>query len=501
MAAVALVAILLGGWHLHQTTADLIVDRTMVGDLPVTVFARPDDAPSPVIVIAHGFAGSQQLMLPFAVTLARNGYRVLTFDFPGHGRNGMPLPGGITDQDASGVALAAALDQVVGFARTLPGGDGGIALLGHSMASEVVVKYAEQHPKIAATVAVSLFSPGVTPDSPRNLLVIDGALEPAMLTDQAYTVVAMAAGGPAHERVTYGLFGNGTARRLSLSHGVEHIGVLYSGESMQEALAWMDQVFDRHGPGTIDRRGPWLGLLFFGLVALAWPLSMLLPKATPKAMGGGFAWRPSLWLGFVPAIATPLILWKIPTGFLPLLLGDYLVVHFAVYGVLTAAGIRILGGRADSYRSPQPVFWPKLLLAALAMTAYSLVAVGLPIDRFVTAFVAMPARLPLVLAMLCGTLPYFLADEWATRGEASRRGAYALSKVAFLISLMIAVALNPQRLFFLVIIIPVMLIFFTMFGLFSGWAYRRTGHPFVGALANALTFAWAIAVTFPVVGP
>jgi hypothetical protein len=44
-----------------------------------------------------------------------------------------------------------------------------------------------------------------------------------------------------------------------------------------------------------------------------------------------------------------------------------------------------------------------------------------------------------------------------------------------------------------------MLLFFLIYGLFSAWAYRRTGHPFVAGIANAFAFAWAIAVTFPLV--
>ena len=44
------------------------------------------------------------------------------------------------------------------------------------------------------------------------------------------------------------------------------------------------------------------------------------------------------------------------------------------------------------------------------------------------------------------------------------------------------------------------LIFLGIYGLFSTWAYRRTHNPMVGALANALAFAWAIAVTFPAMG-
>ena len=65
---------------------------------------------------------------------------------------------------------------------------------------------------------------------------------------------------------------------------------------------------------------------------------------------------------------------------------------------------------------------------------------------------------------------------------------------------MLAVALDPGRLFFLIIIVPAMLSFFLVYGLCSSWAYRRTQHPLTGALANAAAFAWAIGVTFPVVG-
>ena len=63
---------------------------------------------------------------------------------------------------------------------------------------------------------------------------------------------------------------------------------------------------------------------------------------------------------------------------------------------------------------------------------------------------------------------------------------------------MLAVAVNASQLFFLVIIIPVILLLFVVYGLFAEWAYRRTGHPLVGAVASAVSFAWLIAVSFPV---
>jgi predicted alpha/beta-hydrolase family hydrolase len=494
LTALGLIAI--GLWRLSAATEGLVVTRERVGSTPVTVFRPEAGPPGPAIVIAHGFAGSQPLMQPFAVTLARNGYLAVTFDFPGHGRNPAPLPGGLAERDARNRALADSLAQVVGFAGALAGADGRVALLGHSMAADAVVRFAAAHPEVAATVAVSLFLSGeIAPDRPRNLLVIDGALEPAALIDEGRRVVGRAAGGTAAEDVTYGSFAAGTARRLVLADGVEHIGVLYSGESLAAALAWLDAAFGRQSAGFIDARGPWLGVLYLGLIALAWPLARLLPRVAPAPLGAGFGRRKLLAVAIVPALLTPLVLWKLPGGWLPILLGDYLALHFGVYGLLTAAGLWVAGG----LRTAAPDSWRTLALAALAAAAYATFALGLPADRFVVGFVPGAERLPLLAAMLAGTLPYFTADEWLTRGPGAPRGAYAATKILFLASLAAAIALNLAALFFLAIIVPAILAFFVVYGLFSRWIYQRTGHPFAGAAANAFAFAWAIAVTFPVV--
>ena len=498
VAALAIAAIVVALWQLEASEAGLSVKASRVGVIPVTVFAPAAGGPAPVVVVAHGFAGSQQLMLPFAATLARKGFRVVTFDFPGHGQNPAPLRGGLADDSARNAVLMQALDAVVGFAHGLPGGER-VALLGHSMASDIVVGYARAHPEIQATVAVSLFSPTVTAASPRNLLVIAGALEPGMIRDEGLRIARMTGGDAVQQRVTYGRFEDGTARRSTLSGGVEHIGVLFSRQSLEEALSWLTQAFGRQntkrGETWIDTRGPWLGLLYLGLVALAWPLSSLLPRVATPPVGAGLGWRTLLPLAVLPALLTPLILWKLPTDFLPSLLGDYLTVHYAVYGLLTAAGLwfvrRPTGG---------PLLAGPFLVATILMAGYCILAIGLPIDRYVTSFMLPPGRAPIMLAVLVGTLTFSMADEWLTRGPGARWGAYAVTKACFVLSLVLAIALNPPRLFFLIIIVPVILLFLVVYGLFSSWAYRRTGHPLVGALATALAFAWAIAATFPVVG-
>jgi hypothetical protein len=84
--AILLLAIALA--NLLRPLAPLRVEERRIGTTPARIYGGA--AEGPAVVIAHGFAGSQQLMEPFAATLARAGYTAITFDFPGHGRNAPP---------------------------------------------------------------------------------------------------------------------------------------------------------------------------------------------------------------------------------------------------------------------------------------------------------------------------------------------------------------------------------------------------------------------------
>jgi hypothetical protein len=384
------------------------------------------------------------------------------------------------------------MEAVAEAALALPDTDGRLAVLGHSMASDLVVRYAERDPRVDATIAVSLFSKAVTASHPRNLLVITGEFEPGLVEEALR--VARLTDPEAEDGVTVGSIADGTARRAVLADGVEHIGVLYSAESMVEARDWLNAVFRLGGAGEIDHRGPWLGLLFLGIVGLGAPLARLLPRVAEPARRAGLGWRPFLALALVPAALTPLIAVQLPDGFLPIIVGDYLALHFLVYGGLTAAGLGLaaVAGRASGAVSAD---WGRLGLAAVMVAAYATFVLGGAFDRYASSFMPGWQRLGVMPAMMAATLVWFLADEWLTRP--GPRGAYWITKALFLASLAGAIALDLERLFFLIIVTPVILIFFLVYGLWSGWTMRATGHPWAAGAGLALALGYAIAVTFP----
>jgi len=508
VAVLALATIAVALWRLMTPLAGLDVVRASVERTPVTVYRMAGNAPAgPAVVVAHGFAGSRQLMQSYAVALAHAGYVAVTYDALGHGRHPDPLPGNLTEVTGATVYLLEQLDQVVAYARTLTPDHDRLALLGHSMASDIIVRQAgDDRRTYAAVVAVSMFSPVVTATVPPNLLVVVGGLEPSVLKDEAARAVGMvAAEDPPQWGKTYGDFSDGSARRMAISPGVEHIGVLFGQDGIAEAVAWIDQAFGRTGEGRLapPARGSWVLILLLTVVTLAWPAASLLPRAVsgPGEIGAGLPWR-LLWpVAVAPAVLTPLILWPLPTDWLPVLVGDYLLMHFALYGALSGLGLVWLRRRHPAAATPlmPSTRWSGFAVATLAVLVFAMIGLGGPIHLFVANFIPTPERAWLVPEIMLGTLLFFLVDEWLTRGQGRARGAYPATKALFLLSLAPAIALDLNNLFFLIILYPVIVLFFVIFGLFSAWSRRATGHPWVAGVASAFVFAWCVAVTFPIV--
>jgi glucose-6-phosphate-specific signal transduction histidine kinase len=94
-----------------------------------------------------------------------------------------------------------------------------------------------------------------------------------------------------------------------------------------------------------------------------------------------------------------------------------------------------------------------------------------------------------------------LAD--AVLSEATRAALWRriVARGMFLISLGVAVALDFERLFFLIIILPVILLFYLSFGTMGRFVGQRTGSVVAVGLGLGLILGWALGVTFPMFDP
>ncbi len=183
LALLALLAIAVSVFQLERARSGLEFREISIGSTPATLTRKPGSA-GPVVVIAHGFAGSRPMMQAYSLNLAQAGYTVLAFDFEGHGRNPVPMSGAIDSIDGTTALLVAETRRVITAARNLSNPPRPVALLGHSMATDILVRasLAEEAAgmPIGAVVAISMFSGAVTATEPDRLLMITGQWEPRL---------------------------------------------------------------------------------------------------------------------------------------------------------------------------------------------------------------------------------------------------------------------------------------------------------------------------------
>ena len=488
VAALAGLALLIGLIRLEAPRDDLVIRDDYVGQTPITVMHMPE-AQGPVVVIAHGFAGSRQLMAAWQLSLAHAGFLTVSFDFQGHGRNPVPMSGDVSRIDGTTQLLMDETARITDFAVGLPGAVPRVALLGHSMASDIVVRQGLADPRVEAVVALSVFSEAITPDAPRNLMILNGEWEGALRAEAQRVMAEIGA----VEGETVGTPGAGFARRAAAVPMVEHVGILYAPRGIAEAMEWLALSFDRpiqSGPTQSDpvALGPWIILTLFGVVLLVRPLVAFLPQ-------GPVPWHPKgrlFWaMAVLPAVITPLILSVFETRFLPVLVADYLALHLALYGALVLAGAAWAGGL------PKMRGW----VWGVALALYGIAVFGGIMDRYVGSFVPHPGRAAVIAAILPGAILAMLADavlSGATRAALWRR---VVARGMFLASLGVAVALDFERLFFLIIILPVILLFYLSFGMMGRFLGQRTGSVVAVGLSLGVILGWALGVTFPMFDP
>jgi hypothetical protein len=278
---------------------------------------------------------------------------------------------------------------------------------------------------------------------------------------------------------------DGAVRRMAVvAPHVEHVAILHERSGRDAALAWLNASYGRDQAPAARVTGPWIVALLAALVALAYPVSALLPdRAIPATQIPARAfWAAAL----IPAVAAPLIAVWIPVQTLPVLVADYLALHLLIYGVLQLLILWRAGHRPG----------PLSPLAVGALLLWGLGVFGLALHVYAANFLPTPQRLLIIAVLAIGAVPFMLGDATLTEGGRAPVGRRWAARAAFLASLGLAVALDLEGLFFLLMIAPVILLFYVVFGLMGRWVAQRGG-PASAGLGLGLILAWALGVSFP----
>lgn len=466
---------------LERDRAGLSISDLKVGTTPATLYQQPG-ATGPVVVVAHGFAGSRQIMQAYSLRLAQAGYRVLAFDFEGHGRNPRPMSGDVSSVDGTTSLLVAETRRVIAQARGLADVRG-MAILGHSMATDIIVRAAlaeaEAGMPLDAVVGISMFSQAVTAEVPERLLIISGQWE-SHLRQAALDAVHLV--DPAAGEGDVAVSGD-VMRRAVVAPHVEHVGVLFSPTAVNAAQDWLDTAFGRDSRAEAGRMGLWILALLGGIVVGFYPLVRLLPKGPPVPE---ISTRRFLLASLLPMVVTPLLLVPVYSNFLPVLVADYLMLHLAVLGVLQLVMLRIWTRPALGVLIP----------AVLALAFWGILVFGLALDRYAASFWPNAARLPIIAALCVGTIPFALADSYITQAGRAALWRRVFARLSLFVSFGIAATLDPAELMFVLTVLPVFVLFFLVHGLLGRWIGRQSGALAAG-LGLGLCLAWALGVSFP----
>ncbi|HEY71216.1 MAG TPA: alpha/beta fold hydrolase [Anaerolineae bacterium] len=473
--AIAVLFIAGSWWMATQLYNGLTVRRFEQDGVPLTFLAPEGGMEVPGVIVAHGFGGSQQLMLGYGLSLARAGYGVMLLNFSGHASNPASLSMSRDSlQDDMDTAYAAIVAQPEIIRDK-------IALLGHSMGSGAVMNAGIADPdRYVAVIAVSPTGADVSATTPPNLLLQAGELE-GRFVENAERLLADAGG-------ENDAFAEGRARGLEIIPGVEHILILFSADSRDSAALWLSSTFgDERALDYRDTRMAWLGLHQLGwliLVLAAAPLIMMKRAPAhpqPKAL--------RRWLGFLlaPFVATGALAllsgWEGFSTFLGLHVGGALAIWILVMGVIWL----VVSARP---RAPR---WQNLLWGGL-LFALIWVALGLISQYTWMQWFLIPARLwrwP-ILALAC--IPWMLAmgHEFQRMRGWGKAGFWLLQSVLAVAALLM-VGMWVPGMYVVVLFAPVLPIIVGIELLIS----KPFDDPWTFAVGNALFFGWLIATFFP----
>ncbi|GAB4314204.1 MAG: hypothetical protein Kow0069_15550 [Promethearchaeota archaeon] len=260
-------------------TRDLFVEGPDGVEVAISVYEQKlGGGVKPAVLLGHGVMVNKEVFDGLAKELAKAGFLAVALDFRGHGHSGGYLEGDLVND------FLAAKSYVVD--RAAERGDveeGRLGVVGFSMGGGAAFELCARDGDFKAMVGLA---PSFRPDlvnatTPSNLLVEVGALEEAF-DYRGYLPAFYNRTGLSGEQFQvgafYGNFSDGTATRLEVKPGVDHLTVPWDAGVHADVVEWMTVALEPQPPYepasrvTTHLRFAWASLGLLGGVGLAFVL-------------------------------------------------------------------------------------------------------------------------------------------------------------------------------------------------------------------------------------
>ena len=457
----ATAAVFLSAWARLSTLEPLNETAVFQIDPPTPyIHYVPADASRGRVLVVHGLDVSKETTKLMSQSLADGGFEVYNIDLPGHGGSAAGFEAGLAQKAILNVMRRIGEDTIV---------------LGHSLGAGLLLDLAENR-HFSTMVLLSPPPLSITRIQSGRTLIATGAEDVPRI--RTFVPIATDIGGPGVE--------------AWILPWAAHSAPIFNPVYVRRIVNWLG------GNGARTKTLERIVLLCLMLSSAVVFGITLMPGGAVTADDIGI---PGTLVRYIGASFAAVLILKFvnPFWWLRLFATDYLI------GFLFVAGICLIGTRANGRRkNPSLTSLTGIfsVLKALAAAAFVIVVLG-----WVTASNVLPVTLSggrwwrfpcIVLA----SLPLLTFDELTIRRIHSRWksfGAALVTRALFWAFLMLGALVLSRQNAFLVLIIPLMVLFWIGLWLAAGVVHKHTNDPFAAALFAALVQGWAFAAWFVLV--
>ena len=424
------------------------------------------------IIIGHGFAGSKEMMRQIAYDVAKAGSNAVLFDFIGHGSNQQKLVNEPTEITGTTQQLVDQLSNIMNFIYERFGDDIKISLIGHSMASDIVVR-ASAEKRIKSVVAISPYSTGITQDFPKDLLLISGQFEGHLRSHALQMVKTFKP--EANENTEYT---NGNIRRkASFIENTGHVSVIYAPQTTKIIIDWLKlENYDR--PIWKNQ----IGWILIGMTFIVIGMSRLNTNLANETILV-FKNKKAL-ISVLMATTAALSSGLIEIHLLPIYGFERIAIYFGLVGLFTylfSFDYQITNLKIGF------LYWLKLILCfgVLCFLINRYIGSFALSDNRITAFITL--ILPITLFSLISEKLIASSSIWIA----------ILLRGLPIVGFSMLLILFPEQYGLMFTTVLIYILYFIVFGYIGRHQRKKIGHAKVG-LAHGIFLSFAFAATNPI---
>ena len=477
--------IILSFGKLKLSEANLTSVKEFVGDTPITLTFKDKTKNNGIVFLAHGFAGSTSFMRPLAVALAEAGFLTVRFDFLGHGRHSQPYSGDITTITGATQKFVNQTNEVISYYLAKYEHSFSM-IIGHSMASDIIIRSALYDTRINSAVAISAYTDALKSDRPKNVLILNGQWEPQLREKSLEILKSTGIKNPEEGKI-YGSLNHNTIRKVEVIKNADHVGVLYSTRTQKELLDWINFLNRDKQVFIGNNIGIWTSILFFSIFFLV----IFLIKFLDQNISGKHRLHYIRFfsINILACALSPLILYYFKINFVEFPAHNHLINQMILISIILSfsipsAQIRELAKSFD------------FRLFAILFILFCILF-GSILDSYVSSFLLTGIRVPIFFCCLLGTVPLMVLMQLYYDNYSNGWIVGNIFKLLLIISLSTSILLEISQLFIVGYAIILFLAFALIFGFLANMVSRKYNSTLSVGLANGITLAWTFSTTLP----